>query len=134
MLSIKKQDIYNSDNINIGKKYIFSGEIRYGTSPENIRMLQKEIAEIKEQSLSEVIVLDFLKLKRWDSLGINQIVSPILSINDDLKKRGRILIGIICDTATDIYATAKDKYPDLSNETLPWYGSHEDFLKEVEEG
>lgn len=133
MLKIDKKDIYNNDKISIGNRYIFTGEIKYGIEPKEVETVKSYINEIKDQFLTEVIVLDFSNLKRWDSLGIREVVPPIIELNEQLSKKGRTLIGIIGDRKSDIYAAAKDKHPDISEDVLPWFQSYEDFVKQVEE-
>ena len=130
MLQLNFKHILNDEKISIGKRYEISGEIRYGIKSDDLKPLFQIMENIDKEYLSEVIVFDLTQLTRWDSLGIRTIIPNILKLNEKLEKKGRSLIGIIGDENSDLYAAAKDKHPDISQENLPWYPSYDEFLRE----
>lgn len=127
MFTLEPKDIRNESGINIGKRYEFIGEIKYGIDDKEIEKLSSRMTNIRQEALSDLIIFDFTKLKRWDSLGIRAVVPAVLEINKMLSQKGRTLLSVIGNIKADIYAAAKDKHPEISQDNFPWYDSFEDF-------
>ena len=128
MFKVTIDNIFNDEDISVGKIYKITGEIRYGIKDEKIKELMSLVEQIENQSRSDVIVLDFTELQRWDSLGIRVVVPKILEINEHLIKKGRLPITVIGDSNSDLYSAMRDKYPDIPNSRFPWYDTFEDFV------
>ena len=131
MLTIEQIDIFNKEKINIGKKYKIIGEIRYGIDENKMEELSSLLLDVEQNYLADVIVFDLIELQRWDSLGIRAFIPTLLELNKILAQKGRVLISIIGDINSDIYAAAKDKHPDISETSLPWYSCFDSFMDVV---
>ena len=132
MFQVSESLLFDDKKINIGKKFKIIGEIRYGVAGEKFDDLLKVMEKIKVEYLSNVIIFDFSELKRWDSLGIRAIVPIILDLNQKLKRKGRMLISVVGDKEADTYAAVKDKYPDISDEIIPWHKSYDEAIKALD--
>ena len=131
MLTINPIEIHDESNVRIGTRYKIAGELHYGIEEENIKEITSLLEKVEKDYLADVIAFDFIKLNHWDSLGIRAVVPSLLKLNEILTKKERVLIGIIGDIDSDIYAALKDKYPDISDDKLPWYPDVEKFMDVV---
>ena len=132
MYNYNKIELKDSSGVSIGYVYKFSGEIVSGLQDLDIFKLKDISKAISEDSINQVILIDFRKLIRWDSLGITTLIPSILESNKKLKEKGRALIGIVGDESKDIYRALKDKYGDnVSEETLPWFESENSFVESL---
>ena len=129
MFQVSHSLLFDDKKISIGKKFKIVGEIRYGVEGGKFDDLLKVMEKIKVEYLSSVIIFDFSELKRWDSLGIRAVIPVILDLNEKLKLKGRTLIGVIGDKEADTYAAVKDKYPDMSDEIIPWHKNYDEAAK-----
>lgn len=133
MYNFKKSELKNSSDIQIGYIYKLSGEIIHGINEEKIKELEGIIEEFTEDSENQIIIFDLTDLKKWDSLGVTSLVGKTLEINENLKKDRGVLISFVGNKDMDIYRAVTDKYTAIVvQDSLPWFNSVKDFLKNLE--
>jgi hypothetical protein len=130
MFKITYHDLIDVKGVNIGLEVRLEGELRYGISETQIEELEQVKRKILGRIMSDVIVINVLNLKRWDSLGINSLLAPFATkINEDLISKGRIPVSIVGDRKSDVFNAAKDKFIENGTDILPWFDSLETFVK-----
>lgn len=135
MFKIEFKEIRDKQDINIGTEVVFSGAIKYGLPPDKIRELQTAMNKIEQLAKTDIIALNIQSLEFWDSLGVNTVLGPVVrKINRELSSRGKQPVSLVGNRKSDNYLAAKDKFPEVGTNSLPWYSAMPDLIVELDKG